>query len=154
MVDIGEISSGTLRTQDLLPPFVHALTEAIAEQKARDVFEACALIVAANEAVAEYARLDRDGTAPDYLFEERAQGILQDLQDALEEYAPAFCYVGTTDGDGACFGVWPSVESFEQACADGEAVKLESVPDHIGIVSDHGNLTVYAVTVSEVWAVV
>ena len=37
--------------------------------------------------------------------------LCDDLWDALNNYLPPYCYAGSSEGDGACFGVWPITDS-------------------------------------------
>ena len=89
--DMGSISHGTLRAQDLALAFIQAL-------KSFDYPRAKAFR-------AEWDALeDTDCEAAGY--------ILHELFDALDEYAPEGCYFGSHPGDGADFGFWP-VETAE-----------------------------------------
>ena len=72
--------------------------------------------------------------------------LVGELQDALNEIAPPYCYFGTSDGDGACFGFFPCLDM--GGVAD-DLPKLDDLADitreHWGedvlIVNDHGNVT-------------
>jgi hypothetical protein len=73
--------------------------------------------------------------------------LLDEALDALNEYAPIYCYVGTHPGDGADFGVWPDHDAIEEAIRNGEQTPdgVVNVEDGVRIVvSDHGNVEVYA----------
>lgn len=89
--EIGTISHGTLRTQDLLEAFA-----------------------------AELRRLNPKGdlayitdrfNEPGYFESEDAQWDLETLSDTLNAMAPEGCYFGAHPGDGADFGFWPHEES-------------------------------------------
>lgn len=61
---------------------------------------------------------------------ELADDICGELMDILSSYAPAFAYVGASDGDGACIGCFVSHDSVTEACRFGEI--------HCGEVGRHG----------------
>jgi hypothetical protein len=143
---LGTISDATLRPEDVVPALLETL---------------------ATVAPAKATRLQRDFDA---IPEDDTDGLASELWDeavtALEDYTPAYAYVGALEGDGACIGVWPSVESLEDAVRDGEAIKVNDLGDprvrqHVGPimqVSDHGNVTCYTRfrngRVREEWSVV
>jgi hypothetical protein len=94
-----------------------------------------------------------------------APEIINDLLDALQEHAPAFTYVGTHPGDGACLGVFPDEDEIADAIRNGDLISvsdLSELPeDYSGcavLVSDYGNTSLYEVdngeAVNEVWAIV
>lgn len=92
----GTISHGTLRTQDLLSAFGAKLKELDATGAHEHVIgeaEAYALILETNrsEGVVAYGQM-----------------VLDELTDALDEYAPEGWYFGTHPGDGSDFGYWPA----------------------------------------------
>jgi hypothetical protein len=95
--EIGSVSHGTMRTEDLIPVFVEALD---------DLKESESLSDSPNKE--RYARLDRmlgeieqRMEREDYHCSEDAEHDLESLFEALNEYAPPFCYFGAHEGDGA-----------------------------------------------------
>lgn len=139
----GSISSGTMRTEDLIPAFAAEL----------DYLGGCTrgerkLINEANR-LTDYESL-------------AASDILDELFIALDERAPAYGYFGSHEGDGADYGFWLSGDFPANDAFDGLKVSDTSeVPaDYTGevlVVNDHGNMTLYAAThgkLREVWGVV
>lgn len=86
---IGTVSYGTLRPEDLIPAFFYEL-EALAPDKALALFNAHGCI-----------------DANDGYDTEDADYLLEDLFEALDDLAPEGCYFGAIEGDGADFGFWP-----------------------------------------------
>jgi hypothetical protein len=131
---LGSISSGTLRTEDLLPAFADALEDLV---NANGGFWANR-----NLLIAEARAVDPQS--------DDADELVQELQDALQEFAPPYCYFGAHEGDGADFGFWVVSDLFENTrqyelerggelpcacCFDGSEFL---------VVNDHGNATLYA----------
>jgi hypothetical protein len=151
--DIGSISHGTMRPCDLLPTFADELRALAKQADNIDHIKLC------DEADA----IDFD--ADDY-DDEDASYTLEELFNALEEYALPYCYFGANEGDGSDFGFWPSIEAFENACRNGEVLKVddlseapERLPDdveYVAVVSDHGNVTLYRpkLVYKSIWGVV
>lgn len=138
---IGTVSSGTVRTEDLLEAFSDEL-----ERLAR-----------ANRAAGKYRQLIKDARTVD-ANSEAGDELTQSLMDALGEFAPPYFYFGTTEGDGSDFGFWlGDLSEFDglRVCDTSEIPR-----GHTGEVlhiNDHGNATLYACTrgrCREVWAVV
>lgn len=136
---IGSVSEGTLRDDDLISSFAWELEHLVSNAKELDpefndkIF--AALLAEANEFDAEAEDADDVGPA-----------LVADLMDALNEFAPPLCYFGANEGDGACFGFWPSDDAIQDWRRDGGLVvdDLSDVPeDFVGevmIVNDHGNI--------------
>jgi hypothetical protein len=132
---VGSVSTATMRNEDLIPSFVwecnHIRLTRAERAKVRDI--------------------EKRMRAPDYYDSEDSDCDLnEDLFDILGNHCPPFCWFGAHEGDGCDFGVWFSSESFEDACQQGEVLKvadLANVPrGHSGMVaqvSDHGNLELY-----------
>ncbi len=134
---IGTVSHATLRTEDLLDSFADELQWHVqfnaAEwcsddgRKRRDNY--LKLIGQANE-------IDRES--------DDAGEIVQELADALNDFAPPYCYFGSHEGDGSDFGYWPCIEEIEELPCVSDPNEVEN---HLGepcrFVNDHGNVTVY-----------
>ena len=149
---IGSISHGTLREQDLLHAFASALNQcldinnhsnATHEQLCREAWDHSAIM----DCPAPGADQGR--------WQEQAQELITQLEDALCEYAPPFCYFGAHEGDGSDFGFWPSDEMIEDAIVEQALLKvgdLSEIPEgytgYVLVVNDHGNMEFYEAVIS------
>jgi len=141
--EIGSISTGTLRPEDLLPAFAREL-----ERHAPDH----ALVTEANNIL-----VWDDGGASE---------LINDIQDALQSYCPPFVTFGAHPGDGADFGYWPDMERIQEtltAATIGHTLTLprtgewEWTLEDDGVIvatNDHGNVTVMDLERNVLWAVV
>jgi hypothetical protein len=140
-VTIGSISEGTMRPEDLIPTFASEL------DRIRDSGQYAGLVQEAYEAVN-----DNDCDSEDAGF------ILDDLLEALNEYAPPMAYFGAHEGDGASYGFWISnidTDDAEPVPGMNEEYQYVNDGEHILHVNDHGNATLYEVGLGrEVWSVV
>lgn len=122
-LDLGVISDGTLRAEDV--------GEALA-----DALRPLRLSRADRALVREWDRLD---TNADDDSVEAVDDLVGELEDAVERYCPPYAYYGASEGDGACFGVW--------AITDDDSLPRYDVgesPHNSGDcyeVSDHGNVS-------------
>jgi hypothetical protein len=102
--EIGTIIHGTLRMEDLIPAFADEL-ERLDEEKKYDylVKEARDFVVSSydGEMITEDDHLTFDS--------EDANWSVEELIDALNEFAPDGCYFGAHEGDGSDFGFWPNI---------------------------------------------
>jgi hypothetical protein len=144
---IGSISSGTMRAEDLIDPYLDALEQLDAEQYASFIEDAD---------VAKWL-------AGDEVEDETLDELVNELHDKLNDLAPPFFYFGSHEGDGADFGFWFSSDSFESACQDGDILKLDAGDEwpediegysYVAEVTDHGNVTLYNNDRTEVWSIV
>ncbi len=144
---IGSISSGTLKTENLLKAFANELERLCTFPKHAD------LLLEANYRVASLSGLRESSEA--------TSKVVNDLQDVLNDYAPPFCYFGTLEGDGADFGFWPDRDAIQELIANGEVVKqtahldnnqvIHNNDENVGIeINDHGNITIYNLDTSEI----
>lgn len=141
---LGSISTGTLRTDDLLDAFARELRRLA---PTRDK-HAQALIREAFKT---------EAGSPD------ADDIVEDLQSALEAFAPAYAYFGTHPSDGADFGFW-LCDDWQQQARDNGALFVSDTSEvpkkyhgEVVHVNDHGNATLYYTTtrgLREVWSIV
>lgn len=131
--NIGSISSGTMRSEDLLPCFI-ATARSLRLTRAQRT---------------KVCEIDRLSQRRDYYDGECASEDLDTLFSILDQHAPQYFYFGSHQGDGACFGWWLP-EDWEQQLEDDGGLRVtdqsEIPADHVGpvvAVSDHGNLTMY-----------
>lgn len=126
-----EFSSGTLQMHEVLP----ALGEALQS-----------VAVGPDIKVAE-AALDCGGLELDECDEIELGNLLIEVLDTLQEYAPEYCYVGTHEGDGALYGVWPCVESVMDDIRFGEVLGVNDSGDipsdycgAVAVINERGNV--------------
>lgn len=152
--NIGSVSSGTLRDQDLLRAFADELEVLTEAEPESPVFK---VIAEAREVADTLDDEDVIGVFRGNALE-NSSAIIEDLTEYLNEIAPPFCYFGTHEGDGAEFGFWPSWDSIDDAInATDEILKVSDTseaPEFILHINDHGNATLYRVKLKEAWAIV
>lgn len=151
--DIGSISHKTERVEDLIPVFcdeLRNLHEINAMSLPEDLLE-----IAQSMAVDGY-----------FDSEEAAYDLNEYLSNALDEFAPPYCYFGAHEGDGSDYGFWPSWCSIEMDLHDGELIKVEDsseIPEDwtkpVLVVNDHGNTTLLGARDTDgnrevIWAIV
>jgi hypothetical protein len=165
---LGSISTGTLRQQDLLSAFAQKLsslesTKFYAEvgPDSLELYHGSELV---QQAPAMLNALDNTTAVGNPYVAE----YLDWLTDALQEYCPPFVYFGAHPGDGADFGFWPDMDSLNEALQPGRKFaeyqradmpfpKGESILPGDGVivhVSDHGNVTVMDMERNVLWSVV
>jgi hypothetical protein len=162
---IGAVSDGTMRPEDLIPAFCDELRELDTEG------EYTSLLAEASDLMDLWSETDEDEEHED---DGNASEILGELFDALDSFSAPYCYFGASEGDGACYGWFPSWDSIRDAIHDGEILALgegkydkrwedlteeeqDSFTGYVLHVSDHGNATLYTVAggkMEEVWGVV
>src|SRR5262245_7550637 len=103
---LGTVSSGTMRTKDLVQCFYRELKSLGGKVKGGT----------------KYAKLRNlaNGVPDSYWDSEDANWDLEALFNALDEHAPPFAYFGSHDGDGAHYGFWLSWGSIKDAEDAGE----------------------------------
>ena len=130
--NIGSVSSGTMRPEELIPTFLSELQrqKPLARRHRR-------LVKEINK------RIHSSG----YYELQDADYDLELLFDALSEYAPAYFFFGAHAGDGADYGYWLS-ECFSEDFDGLKVNDLSEVPTgftgEVLHVNDHGNMTLYA----------
>jgi hypothetical protein len=148
--NIGSVSTGTMLASDLIPMFISELKrqKPLAQRHRR-------LIREINTRM-EGTDLVRE----DYFGAEDSGFDLEELTDALNEYAPTGFYFGSHPGDGADYGWWLSecfAEDFDGLRVDDLSEVPRGYTGEVLHVSDHGNMSLYAYSRGrgrEVWAVV
>ena len=158
---LGSVSSGTLRTEDLIPAFINALDSLKDEMSTSGDASYKDDVHRIDDTL---AKIERHQEAEDYYESDEASFDLEALTDLLNIFAPPYAYFGTHPGDGADFGFWIPEDVAQQVRdSDGQVVSdlSELGDDYRGevlIVNDHGNCTLgYIDDVGkfiEVWAIV
>ena len=139
---IGSISTGTLKTEDLIEAFNHALT---------DMHHGYWLDI--NELMSEGA--DQAAMFNKQPTDEQLQAwVLDRLMEELQAGCPPFVYFGTLPGDGADFGFWPDWNALEECQHDGEGEHVCRSNSAIIQINDHGNVTVMDMDRNVLWSVV
>jgi len=104
-IQAGTVIAGTLRSEDLLNAFAGELETLVKhEQKALRLKTPLGIAYGDWTGIIARKRLIFD--ARNLQDESIASEIVNELQDALNEYAPDGMYFGTLEGDGADFGWW------------------------------------------------
>ncbi len=142
--NFGTVSHATLRNEDLLPAFADEL-----ERLAR-----------AGKCLKLYRDLIREARNLDPGHDVRAAEVLDDLSEALSNFAPPYFYFGAHEGDGSDFGFWlgsSALEDFDGLKVSDTSEIPKGYTGEVLHINDHGNATLYACTrgrCREVWAVV
>ena len=155
---LGSISHGTLRTQDLLPVFLETFM-ALGGNVPSDL-ECGAYIEYLNWPNSTTTACDEDDKFWD---SEDAMWDMEALTDGLNNLCPPFVYFGTLEGDGSDFGFWPDMDRLnEELQWERDHYPDDSIPDALELedynvivqVSDHGNVTMMDMDRNVIWAVV
>ena len=143
--NIGSVSHGTMREEDLIPSFIWELEQM--KPLHRD-HRANLKEIRAN--------METEG----YFDSEDAGYDLESLFNMLEAYALPYFYFGSHPGDGSDYGFWLS-EGFEDEFEGLKVSDLSEVPTsftgEVLLVNDHGNMSLYAYSRGrgrEIWAIV
>ena len=112
IAELGSISSGTMRTGDLIQAFTETL-ENLWPDKAAELHAD-----AEYKAIYEYLDTEKysEGIGDGWLQDcdcgiaESAVFLSEDLVNSLQECAPEGAYFGTLEGDGAHYGFWEDFE--------------------------------------------
>jgi hypothetical protein len=162
---IGSVSSGTLRSEDLIPAFCDCLDD-LKQELALSVQPGDELetVQRCSQIDGLLSMIEQNQGDEGYYDSEEAQDDLGNLVEWLETFAPPYCYFGAHEGDGADFGFWPSMDSLNEDLQTGELLEvsdLSEVPDdftgQIWHVNDHGNGALYLADngkLSEIWSIV
>ncbi len=160
----GSISHGTLRTEDLLESFADALRNISRQNlvEIADLKTSDAQFMQWFEAQSKRDQLIGSARTIDPDSEDAAE-LVNELIDALNEFAPSFGYFGTHPGDGSDFGYWLH-EDWQQMMRDDDVTFVDAgdeIPEdasQVCFVTDHGNATFGYVGQDgkfvEVWSVV
>ena len=145
----GSISTGTLRTQDLLSAFI---SEGESQQLRNGAFLATPEGMPLRDRLAKVIGEAQDAFADDgetlsESGEEFGEEIVNDFCDVLSEFAPAYGDFGAHCGDGADFGYWVDVESVKEQVEFVSSRRVEFPADDFRgewlHVNERGNCALY-----------
>ena len=160
--DIGSISEGTLKTEDIGNNLIWHMdrldldnTDLVLFKKLKKEF---------SEEIEHLEESEEE-------YSEKLENIFDEIKEIADNYTPDYCYLGMHQDDGADFGVWVVSELFEdtrQGSYDGMVYRStvhtngvdEPVPEeysHYLAVNDHGNCTLWSRdgdSWKECWAIV
>ncbi len=160
-LELGTISSGTLRVEDVLPAMLRALKPLrLSRVERATVHTAHARWNASPSdlnAVYPPTAVTLAGSTLSETWAEMLGEWLTELYDIASAHCPDYCSVGSTEGDGAEIGVWPDMDSLIGDSADpgytggpeGDGYVADSRETagvghtHAYEVNDHGNATLY-----------
>jgi hypothetical protein len=141
---IGSVSSGTLRDEDLLSSFSAEVEYQIQRNESWLALPENLILRDHLYSIGCQTRdfyNDIGGFLPD--SESLAEFIDETLFDALNTFAPPFCYFGANPGDGADFGFWPCMEQIDELPTVEDSDAAKALGEDCKSVNDHGNVTVY-----------
>ena len=123
LAKLGTISHDTMRPEDLIPCFRDTLVELDTGK------EHTKLVEQVNSNLGAY-ELDNEDTA--YFDTIDCNWDLEELFDALNEFAPPYCYFGAHEGNGSDYGFWVSVDMVNGDLRNNTITNVDSeeMPDH------------------------
>ena len=150
-ITIGTLIHGTLRDEDLLPAFADEL-ERVSNGAYAELRDTAGRWLVWLQEYPDSVEDDAGDTVAECVPE-----VINELIDALSEYAPAHMYFGAIEGDGSDFGWWADLD-FDGCEIVGNHTDTESQIDlscnvHIHT-NDHGNVTVSELRGAEIWSAV
>lgn len=166
--NIGSISSGTMRQEDLIPAFMSELDD-LKERLSLSLDTGAsaqdhAFVVEQVGAIDHLlAGIETRMSLPDYYGSPEAEYDLEDLFEALHDFAPPYVYFGSHPGDGADYGFWVQDDLLDDDEYDGAVLKLkagdewpelDAEVEYVLEVNDHGNCTLFNRNGTVIWSVV
>ncbi len=122
---LGSISTGTLRTEDLLPAYLFAL-EGLSQAKGTGFNQELIEIgFAYSQCGVGFGPISEWP-----IDEDEAVEIMERIATTIQELCPPFVYFGAHPGDGADFGFWPDWDALKSHINLREG---ESLPDDVEI---------------------
>jgi len=138
--DMGTVSHGTLRTEDLLASLGDEL-ERLAQVNGQ---------LEEHGALLHVVRLwkEKDNDTEN---DEHGTNMVCELIDTLSTcYAMPYMYFGTHPGDGSDYGFWPDMESVNELPRISDPNELPTGEDCVHV-NDHGNVSVYGGDGALIW---
>jgi len=130
-MNIGSVSAGTMRKEDLIPCFLEELNNQEVLSKEH------------QELVSGIGKRMVD---EEYYSSEESDYDLEDLFEALDAYCLPYFYFGGHPGDGADYGYWlmeDMVRFFEGLKVGDLSEVPEGYEGEVLLINDHGNMSLY-----------
>ncbi len=149
--EMGSVSSGTMRPEDLIPEFLWDLEHLARMNKDKDNLRFVKEVFKHTRRRKYFARDD------DEHYED-----MEELVNRLNKYALPYFYFGSHPGDGSDFGFWLS-EMFDmefdgKRVSDLNKITKEDRESEVLFINDHGNMTLYWVDkkgkLHKIWSIV
>ena len=105
IAEVGSVSHGTMRLEDLIPACMDVLRELWPEKAAALESEYAYLFAYLND-TDNYNDITGGIDIPDGLYEEASYLFNESIMDSMNELAPDNCYFGSHPGDGSDYGFW------------------------------------------------
>lgn len=152
LAHIGSISHGTMRTEDLLPLFARVLGTLARKNRLSGLYRSL---------LRDARRIQRSGE----WSSNDAICVLDELFDALDDFAPMYCRFGAHEGDCANYGFWPlDIEEIQRLVFENYGIvvsDLSEVPPRFSgeilLINDHGNASLYVLARKKlklIWSIV
>ncbi len=147
--ELGSISYGTMRKEDLIPVFIDTLEEL-------DHDKALTSIIKEGKKIIEQAEDDEDV----WDSEDTSIFLNEDLFFALGSFAPPWAYFGSYPGDSSDYGFWvmEDIETeFDGLTVEDTSEVPEDYNGEVLHINERGNTTLYSATngkLEEIWSVV
>jgi len=156
---VGIYSEGTLRPADLALALANELACVRLSRKDRGRVTSLGTLAGA------YSDYNDEGVRDSSRAYDELYAMAYDyLCELAGNYLPAYTYFGSSEGDGACIGVWPYVEGAREDCLSGDLPVVNdgiAPGEYCGLaleINDHGNVTLWNVLrggrMVEIWGVV
>lgn len=104
------VSHGTMRLEDLIPAFVSELEDRQSDNQYTVDGDELDCVARNTRHTALLAGIESRMESADYYESDEANWDLEELFDALDEYAADGFRFGAHDGDGSDYGYWPIPE--------------------------------------------
>ena len=127
-IQLGTVSHGTMRPQDLIPAFLSAVGEYCPTEYEQ--------LLANNSTIPAYV-MD-EGDESEWWHSEEAGHLLENLFDLLDEIAPPYCYFGAHEGDGSDYGFWVCWECVNYGLECGEIREIFDLTAGIEVFDEIG----------------
>jgi hypothetical protein len=138
---IGIISIDTLRSIHIVDNIITYCSDLIMSKKDRNLLRYCEKLLKKYNSL----QSEKKQNEIEYLLDDI---LNHEIFYMLQNYCFPYCYYGSSEGDGACFGIFPDINAID------DDIRYNDIPDNYRVdMSDHGNITLYIDNV-EIWSVV